>query len=453
MRPLGDANCDGIVDTADLDAVIGITFGAANLCNRGDVNGDGAVSAADLTALESLDPVPAPTATATATESPTATAPPPPSVTPTVTLTSTVTVTGTLPPTATPTLSATPSSTETPANTSTITPTGTNTQTPTTSPTETSSATATISQTPTRTPTITRTPTVTRTETATRTFTRTPTSTQTLTRTATGTQTSTATRTETLTRTPSSTRTSTPTQTATRTLTVTATATISRTPTLTRTSTPTPTITSTPTASRTPTITPTLAPGPNITFFGLTTADNFPLMPTSFSPEGIPIFERFAGFGFHLVVESRAGSSGFPPGNRSLAANPLDRPDLQMQANRNLGNGSPAVCDTVTRDPNTPAGGVPGISPPSYEPSQMITDALNDLGCRLEFNTSSSPCTKNSGGPAFANPLSTVQFCTIVTVDSVWRFPSGDTLLTMRWRDQGGNLSPVRSLILRVPGS
>jgi hypothetical protein len=233
---------------------------------------------------------------------------------------------------------------------------------------------------------------------------------------------------------------------------VTATATLTRTPSSTRTFTATPTITSTRTASRTPTITPTLAPGPDITFFGLTTADNFPLTPTATSPEGIPIFQRIAGFGFHIVVEARAGSSGFPPGNRSLAQNPLDRPDLQMQADRNLGNGSPAVCDQATTDPNDPAGGIPGISPPSYAPGQMITDALNDLGCRLEFNTITTPCTQNQMGFAFASRLSTVQFCTTTTVNVFWRFPDGDTLLTTRWRDQGGNLGPEKRIIVRVVG-
>jgi hypothetical protein len=177
-------------------------------------------------------------------------------------------------------------------------------------------------------------------------------------------------------------------------------------------------------------------------------------MASETTPEGIPVFERFAGFGFHIVVESRAGSSGFPPGTRSQALSSLDRPDLQMQADRNLGNGSLVVCDAATTDPNDPAGGVPGISPPSFNPgSQMITDALNDLGCRLEFNTISTPCTRTQAGFGFASPLSTVQFCTVSTVDAFWRFPVGDTLLTMRWRDQGGNLSPERRIIIRVLGS
>jgi hypothetical protein len=87
----------------------------------------------------------------------------------------------------------------------------------------------------------------------------------------------------------------------------------------------------------------------------------------------------------------------------------------------------------------------------------MITDAFNDLGCRLELNTAVAPCTQNQSGFAFASPLSTVQFCTISTVNVFWRFPFGDTLLTMRWRDQG-NLVPsaassfVSAVSKKTPG-
>jgi hypothetical protein len=165
----------------------------------------------------------------------------------------------------------------------------------------------------------------------------------------------------------------------------------------------------------------------------------------------VPVFERFGGFGFLIVIEARPGSSGFPPGNRAQGFGPGERPDVQMEADRDLGNGSPVVCDEATMDPVIPPGGIPGISPPSFDPgSQMITDALNDLGCRFDFNTTLSPCTMTASGFGFASPLSTVQFCSSGVVDFSYRFPLGDTLLTARWRDSGGNISPERRLIVRV---
>lgn len=179
-------------------------------------------------------------------------------------------------------------------------------------------------------------------------------------------------------------------------------------------------------------------------------ADGVPLMPDSIAGDGTPVFERLAGFGFLLAVEARPGAGGIPPGNRSVATNPADRPDLQLQADRDLGDGSTAVCDVVTMDPNTPAGGVPGISPPSYAAGQNITDAINDLGCRFDFRTTASPCTMNQAGFNFVSPNSTAQFCTIGTIDVFWRFPFGDTRLTARWRDLSGVLGPARSIIVRV---
>ena len=114
------------------------------------------------------------------------------------------------------------------------------------------------------------------------------------------------------------------------------------------------------------------------------------------------------------------------------------------------GSGLAAVCDVVTMDPDTPAGGVPGISPTSYGPGQTITDAFNDFGCRFDFRNSSSPCTMDEHGFDFVSDESTAQFCTIGTVDVFWRFPFGDTRLTARWRDQSGVLGPPRSIIIRV---
>src|SRR5512143_3151489 len=72
----GDANCDGRVDSADIEAVLGDLFGTGAPCAGVDVNDDGRVSAADVIALMqilSASPT-APPVTATAVVSATATA-------------------------------------------------------------------------------------------------------------------------------------------------------------------------------------------------------------------------------------------------------------------------------------------------------------------------------------------------------------------------------------------
>ena len=49
-----------------------------------------------------------------------------------------------------------------------------------------------------------------------------------------------------------------------------------------------------------------------------------------------------------LVVEAKPGPSGFEPARRVFAyvpGDPKSRPDLEIEANRDMGDGSPAVCD------------------------------------------------------------------------------------------------------------
>lgn len=465
IPPLGDVNCDLQLDEGDLLALVPVFFGAPNRCGRADVNGDGVVSAADLTAVELLlfgssatptasagvasvtptTPTPAGSATATRTPlveltPPTATSSPviaTPSVTPSFTMSATVAEA-----TATPTTTGSPApsstSTRTPSVTTTPSFTRTATRTPTPSFTHTPTYTFTLtrSETPTRTPSISPTPSVTRTFT----LSRTPTPTATATFTRTVPPTFTPTRTPSLTRTPTQTRTA------------------SLTPTRTSTRTPTPTATTT----------PTLGPGAQITFFGLARADGTVLTPSGFTNGGDPIYVRFGNpdlggaSGFLIVVEARAGASGSPPGNVRLNSNPLDpnaRPDLQIQVNRDLGNGSTEICDKGSTDPEGPRpGGVPGINPPSFSAgSQSIADALNDLACRFDYKASSSlACTvSESGNFRFASTLSTDQFCSETPVDVGFRFPIGDTLMTVRWRDNSGVLGPEARLVVRVtvPGT
>ena len=101
-----------------------------------------------------------------------------------------------------------------------------------------------------------------------------------------------------------------------------------------------------------------------------------------------------------------------------------------------------------------PLGGVPGINPPSFDPtSQFIANALNDFGCRFANNTI-DPCTKidDSGFNKYVAADSEAQYCTRQVVGAELAFPPGDTLLTVQLRDYpAGNIGDPVSLVIRVP--
>lgn len=377
--------------------------------------------------------------TFTPTQPPTAT---PPRFTP-ATRTRTPTATRTLPPpaTATPTVTRTAIRTSPPATFSPTTPPAPSTRTPTNSPTASVAATATRTPTPpsTGTGTVPRTATPTRTASVTATATNPPPNTGTATRTAT--------------RTPARTDTPTPTFTVTHSATRTRTATRTSSPTRTPTTTPTVTRTRTPTA--TPTATPTGLRGPIVSYFGLARSDDNLVPPTGTTDAGIPIYTRAAGSGFSIVVESRPGPSGFDSGELAFAFGGTSYPDLQMLVSRPLGNGSAAVCDRVA--PN--AGGVPAVDPPVFDDSPSAVGAANDIGCRF-LDGSGNPfgrrgaddsCVQSppdSGTFRFAAANSTIQFCGLV--DSTFTFPPGDTYLTVRMRDQLGNVGAPARIVVRV---
>jgi hypothetical protein len=166
----------------------------------------------------------------------------------------------------------------------------------------------------------------------------------------------------------------------------------------------------------------------------------------------------FNGSGFFIVVEGKQGTSGEPVGSNTFNSNSTDptaRPDLQIQANRNLGDGSSAVCDSGPAP--APLGGVPGINPPNFDPaSQMVADALNDLGCRFDFHNSNSPCTVDENNiPGFVSPDTDSQFCTGSVLSNALRFWPGDTLLTVQLRDAPksgpSHIGNQRQLVVRVP--
>jgi hypothetical protein len=164
------------------------------------------------------------------------------------------------------------------------------------------------------------------------------------------------------------------------------------------------------------------------------------------------------------VLDPRAGKivvEGFPNPTKAATAiatqlhpdpNSADRPDLQIQANRPIGNGSTIVCD----QPGDPGGaGVPAIPTPDFtEGDQVITNTLQDFACRFSlFTPGLGACTKDVFGNVDnvippPTPKGIVQFCD--TPDTTESFQSGDTLLTVRLRNVAGELGPTAQIIVRV---
>ncbi len=195
--------------------------------------------------------------------------------------------------------------------------------------------------------------------------------------------------------------------------------------------------------------------GPEITFLGLARADGVPLSPDQFDGQGRPVYQRDFGAGFVLIAEGRPGRSGVPVGTSAFDYSPADPavlPDLQMLVSRNLGNGSTMVCDS--RPPQ--AGGVPATPRLEFDGSDTIAAAINDLTCRADDGTgepkavsSQDACTSFSSGDfGFVEPLSTLQYCMIVS--PTWSFPNGATTVKARMRDLDGNVGAPREMIVQV---
>ncbi len=222
-------------------------------------------------------------------------------------------------------------------------------------------------------------------------------------------------------------------------------------PPATRTPTPTRTRLQTATATRSPT---PVSVGPVVTYFGIARADGTIIDPSDVSGDGTPIFSRVVGAGFLIVVEARPGTSGSPV-STITSGEGTQRPDIQIQSNRDLGNGSSLVCDIGPIREGLPLGGVPGIAPTSFDPeSQTVTDALNDFGCRFS-NSTGNWCTFDAGensSPVTPGELpDLVQFCTDEVIGVALHFDSGDTRLTVQLRDFESNIGSPASIIVRVP--
>ena len=102
-------------------------------------------------------------------------------------------------------------------------------------------------------------------------------------------------------------------------------------------------------------------------------------------------------------------------------------------------------------------GGVPAIDPPRLDDPDAIADPLNDFGCRFidgQGNTVGRICQLGcvrfeSGDYGCQMGDNTeIQFCAPVSMPLT--FPSGDTLVTARVRDQAGNLGAPAQLLVRV---
>jgi hypothetical protein len=188
--------------------------------------------------------------------------------------------------------------------------------------------------------------------------------------------------------------------------------------------------------------------GPEVTFAGIVRADGKPIEKESVTKSGIPVYSNFVGSGFMVVIEAKPGFSQLEVGKSIFRYEPDDptaRPDLEIQVDRALGDGSKDVCDA--RPPKF--GGIPAIKPANFSETPEISAAINDFSCRFEvFGESEYSCTVNNAGEFhFLNDKSEVQFCMVVA--RKWNFPDGDTTVSVRLRDSDGNPGPVSKFILR----
>jgi hypothetical protein len=169
-----------------------------------------------------------------------------------------------------------------------------------------------------------------------------------------------------------------------------------------------------------------------------------------FDGQGRQVFTVGFGSGFLLVIEAKPGFSGATVGTFVPVPGSASRPDMQVEATENLGNGSAAICDTQSAQDG--GGGIPGIDPPDFGPGQPITNALQDFACRLSAFQPTTPCTLNRFG-AFAvlTPGGITgggrQFCHIIR--TIEEFPVDTTILTAQATDMGGSIGPTKQIVVR----
>lgn len=164
------------------------------------------------------------------------------------------------------------------------------------------------------------------------------------------------------------------------------------------------------------------------------------------------MFRRPLPSNFLLVVEAKPGPNAQAVGQTLPTEDDGTLPDLLIQANKKLGDGSDTVCD---KGPPPDLGGVPGFDPPNFNlDSDPVRRAMIDFACRFQVHLrSDDACTINSlGNFRFATPQftsQTIQFCFEPAVGTEVAFPAhAATILTVRARDkQGGIGDPVQIVV------
>ncbi len=182
-------------------------------------------------------------------------------------------------------------------------------------------------------------------------------------------------------------------------------------------------------------------------------ANDVVIDPVGTTAQGWPIYERPLGYLFNVVVEAKPGPNRRPVGTNAFRYDPWDptvRPDLEIIVSRPLGDGSAAVCDNML----PMLGGVPAS--PSFDVTTAISGAINDFACRF-VDGSGVPGGRSAGEACTVSPdgefrlvkgNSTAQFC--AGIAEPFGFPVGDTVVTVRVRDIGGNPGPPASFVVRV---
>ncbi|HVN84744.1 MAG TPA: hypothetical protein VMW17_07870 [Candidatus Binatia bacterium] len=178
--------------------------------------------------------------------------------------------------------------------------------------------------------------------------------------------------------------------------------------------------------------------GPIVSFFGLAGAAGNILAPDGIGDDGWALFVRPAGVGFKLVIEGTIGTGGKALG-RTVSVQ-TGRPDLQIESQQVLGDGSFAQCPAF----------VPAIDPPDFGPGAPIDAALQAFACGFDvITTRAAACTLDSFGNAnWAATASQMQFC--LQIGSRRQFPTGQTRLSVRLRDVDGNLGPLQSIVVQI---
>lgn len=191
-----------------------------------------------------------------------------------------------------------------------------------------------------------------------------------------------------------------------------------------------------------------------ITFFGLAEASGVVQRTPGKDAFNRDVYRRPLPSNFLIVVEAKPGVNNVPVG-QSLPTEDdgVSLPDLLIQAERNLGNGSTEVCDL---GPPPDIGGVPGVNPlTNSTDSAFVRRAFIDFGCRFQIHArSEDACTVNSlGNFRFASPTitgQTIQFCFEPAVGTEVGFPRGATLLRARVRDRNGGIGDPVEIVVDV---